>query len=396
MNYAEGALRVENVYVDMGAFYEKIVSGTFEQYHIESSVFGLINEDTNSMNVISASNIDQALYKGGGEKFLSSYIEDGLKHYPKPHVSKISKELYEYITSIEKKRKYEHHSYIMPILYSNKKYIFVGFCNKTIDGPIPGQLLEDIKEIVVTMDLLYEADKQRHILEQLQIYIKEIGHDIASQVQAIISKLNNVINDKYHEDKKKEKIREAYRDVMGTMRIAKNMGLAVDPEFRIKIGGEFDILRTIKDAIGHHESEAAERHINISLVSDEEPIIVWGDQEAIEIAFSQYLINAIKYAYGSTYIQVNIQDAKDYVRVDVTDKGIPIEFVDLRSIWELGVRGENAKEKHVNGSGIGLYTVKKIIRGHEGQYAGYASAKDKHIVTFYFTIPKKQFADRMS
>ena len=31
-------------------------------------------------------------------------------------------------------------------------------------------------------------------------------------------------------------------------------------------------------------------------------------------------------------------------------------------IWDFGMRGKKAKELHVNGSGIGLFTVKKIDR----------------------------------
>jgi signal transduction histidine kinase len=63
-------------------------------------------------------------------------------------------------------------------------------------------------------------------------------------------------------------------------------------------------------------------------------------------------------------------------------------------IWEFGYRGEGALERHVNGAGIGLYTVKKIVSAHGGNVSARGRRTDPNIVTFTFSIPKEKFFDK--
>lgn len=45
-------------------------------------------------------------------------------------------------------------------------------------------------------------------------------------------------------------------------------------------------------------------------------------------------------------------------------------------------------EMHVNGSGIGLYTVRKIINAHAGVVGANISDETSNTTKFWFTIPK--------
>jgi len=58
-------------------------------------------------------------------------------------------------------------------------------------------------------------------------------------------------------------------------------------------------------------------------------------------------------------------------------------------MWEFGFRGKRALELHVNGSGIGLYTVKKIVLAHGGRYWCTVAREAENVVTFLFAIPTR-------
>jgi signal transduction histidine kinase len=63
----------------------------------------------------------------------------------------------------------------------------------------------------------------------------------------------------------------------------------------------------------------------------------------------------------------------------------------LKQIWDFGYRGKLAKELHVNGSGIGLYTVKKIVSAH----LGWTDAESRDGTTeFFIHLPKKAALQR--
>ena len=59
-------------------------------------------------------------------------------------------------------------------------------------------------------------------------------------------------------------------------------------------------------------------------------------------------------------------------------------------VWDFGWRGDRAKEQHVNGSGIGLYTVKKIVSAHGGGVNLKVTGEYSNVITFLFRIPKKK------
>jgi len=78
------------------------------------------------------------------------------------------------------------------------------------------------------------------------------------------------------------------------------------------------------------------------------------------------------------------------VAVRVANRGIKLpQPPELHSIWDFGYRGREAKERHVNGSGIGLYTVRKIVTAHAG--ASFAERVGQETV-FRLVLPKREQA----
>jgi signal transduction histidine kinase len=102
----------------------------------------------------------------------------------------------------------------------------------------------------------------------------------------------------------------------------------------------------------------------------------------------QLVMNAIKYARGSTYATVSVMDRGNECGVSVTDVGKTLDDEEKVYMWDFGWRGKKAKELHVNGSGIGLYTVKKIVTAHGGTVGYRVGGVGGGIVTFLFWIPK--------
>ena len=106
-----------------------------------------------------------------------------------------------------------------------------------------------------------------------------------------------------------------------------------------------------------------------------------GDAKAIEQCLGQLLIDAIKYAFGGTTIVISARDDGDFVLLSVSNRSIlHPKDEELKRIWDFGFRGDAAKELHVNGSGIGLYTVKKIALAHYGTVTAEQTAQIPHFI----------------
>ena len=102
----------------------------------------------------------------------------------------------------------------------------------------------------------------------------------------------------------------------------------------------------------------------------------------------QLFLNAVKYSFGGTFIKVGIVNRRDSVSIHVTNKGHELPKGDEAiEVLDFGVRGKKAKELHVNGSGIGLFTVRKIVIAHCGQ--AWAEGNGD-MTTFSISIPKRE------
>ena len=102
------------------------------------------------------------------------------------------------------------------------------------------------------------------------------------------------------------------------------------------------------------------------LLKSEPDIIVRGDKDWLERALLNLLDNAIKYtpAGGS----VTVQTAKEQagIRIDIIDTGLGIPADALPHIFERFYRANPARDKSIEGVGLGLSLVKWIIQEHGG------------------------------
>lgn len=108
------------------------------------------------------------------------------------------------------------------------------------------------------------------------------------------------------------------------------------------------------------------------------------DKGKIALVINNIMSNAIRYSNKS---QVEIKtEIEDYeLKVSFTDFGIGIPDEQQESIFSKFFRADNAVKYQTDGTGLGLFISKNIIRAHGGNI-WFDSHKDKGS-TFYFTIP---------
>lgn len=118
------------------------------------------------------------------------------------------------------------------------------------------------------------------------------------------------------------------------------------------------------------------------------------DERAIQLAVTNLVDNALKYAPGGEEIIVRVRREEDDqgqgVRVDVVDRGPGVPAEDRQRIFErfvrLSSRPQKAGEAPVRGSGIGLALVKHIAESHGGR-AWVEGNGDRPGSVFSFSIP---------
>jgi signal transduction histidine kinase len=107
------------------------------------------------------------------------------------------------------------------------------------------------------------------------------------------------------------------------------------------------------------------QQIDLGLIPDD--AVIEANSVQIDRVFSNVISNAIKYSPEGSTITIRYDDKDNMHSISVTDNGIGIPESELSKVTSGFYRASNATETSVEGSGLGLNLVKKIVDNHDGK-----------------------------
>jgi two-component system, OmpR family, phosphate regulon sensor histidine kinase PhoR len=94
--------------------------------------------------------------------------------------------------------------------------------------------------------------------------------------------------------------------------------------------------------------------------------MIYADPGYIENIMKNLLDNSFKYSLKNPEIEVKTEDVNGNMVISVKDNGIGIEKDKQKYIFDRFYRVPTGDIHNVQGSGLGLYYVKKMVEAHEG------------------------------
>ena len=148
-----------------------------------------------------------------------------------------------------------------------------------------------------------------------------------------------------------------------------------------------DIVKTLDDVIFDFSGESHKKNISIVFPRPTQDIPkILADEEKIRVVLQNIIENAIKYSDSNDQIIISlVHKENDGVEISIHDSGIGIPKEEQAHIFEKFYRASNAKQKEETGSGLGLYTIRKIVEGHHGKI--WFTSDGQQGTTFYINIP---------
>ena len=147
-----------------------------------------------------------------------------------------------------------------------------------------------------------------------------------------------------------------------------------------------DLTELIDNCIFDFFGEAQNKEIEMIFLTPNAKIPeVKADKEKLRVVLQNLLENAIKYSEPHGKVFISIKEDNEMVEVSVKDSGIGISEEGKKKIFEKFYRDPAAQKKEAVGSGIGLYSTKKIVEEHDGKI--WFNSLVNEGTTFLFTIP---------
>jgi two-component system OmpR family sensor kinase len=142
-----------------------------------------------------------------------------------------------------------------------------------------------------------------------------------------------------------------------------------------------EILEVVRSTPGREE-----RHINLLVTQvPTPPPPVMGDRDLLGLSLYNLLDNALKFTVQNEAIEIRVRDNGRAVVIEVADGGAGIQPEEQQKVFEELYRGENARA--IEGSGLGLSFVQRIIALHHGELTLRSQQDEQHGTIFTIRLP---------
>jgi signal transduction histidine kinase len=225
--------------------------------------------------------------------------------------------------------------------------------------------------LVVGTYFIARAIRREVAVSQLQTdFVNAVSHEFRSPLTAMRQMSEILAFGRVSNEEKRQKF---YDTLLGeTQRLQRLVETLLNFN-RMEAGARryrleaIDAVKVVEDVVAEFEPQVAASGRRIELTKAISPIPIRADAEALALAVSNLIDNALKYSPGQPAIWVECGREGDAVAIRVRDKGMGIPAAEQATIFQKFVRGSEAVAAQVKGTGVGLSMVRHIVRAHGGR-----------------------------
>lgn len=215
----------------------------------------------------------------------------------------------------------------------------------------------------------------RDITKELQIenmkteFISLASHQLRTPATAV-KQLLGLIREGYARNKTEAKdyLEQAYKSNEEQLNIIDDiLNVAKIEAGRIQLKHEpTHIAEIITSLIDQLRDQAKAKKITIHFDQPKQPVTITADSIKIKMVIGNLISNAIKYTHDGGHVVIKVVPERKFIKVVVEDNGIGINEADQKKLFAKFSRIANDYTIQVQGTGLGLYLVKQIVRLHGG------------------------------
>lgn len=202
--------------------------------------------------------------------------------------------------------------------------------------------------------------------EQNQEFLRRLDHELKNPLTIIRLGVSNLKESEELDDQQRASIGRIGEQADRLRRLVIDLRRLAELQAADLETVSVDLADVLTEAVALAEESTLEmRTVNLSLQQTPWLIsTIQGDRELLILAFRNLIDNGLKYTELTNQVDIRGSDDGQHVIVEIADNGMGIPSQELPHIFENLYRGERARG--VQGSGLGLPLVERIIQLHSG------------------------------
>ncbi|MCI8316740.1 MAG: sensor histidine kinase [Lachnospiraceae bacterium] len=217
--------------------------------------------------------------------------------------------------------------------------------------------------------------------------LSNISHDIKTPLTVILGYLE-IMRLSNYEDKTLQKVESKAKQVMDLTDQFFTLAKLEAGDKNIEMV-KINICELCRENVLGYYELLMQKNFVVDIVIPEQTIFVQGDRESIDRILCNLLTNAIRYGSDGKYIGLFLREEKDFVYIDVIDKGKGIEKQFAASVFERLYTMEDSRNRSIQGNGLGLTIARNLAR----QMGGDILLQSEPEVQTVFTVKLRKYLD---
>lgn len=241
-------------------------------------------------------------------------------------------------------------------------------------------------------DWVLSTEKAQRLENERKQMITNISHDLRTPLTSILGYLEALQQDKELSNEEKKN----YLQVV--FKKGKDMQIIINDFFElVRLEAEDGLQQSrpvllnklVKEEIVGLYHQFVEVGIQPNIDLPKEDIFVLGDEQSLRRVISNLLINAIHYGHEGKEIGIKLISQNDRILLMVWDRGKGIAEENIPYIFERLFTGEHSRNLKLQGTGLGLTIVKKLLEKHRGSIKVESKPFEKTIFTCNLPLYKE-------
>lgn len=258
-----------------------------------------------------------------------------------------------------------------------------------VDDPRTAVIFVAIESTIILIIGSVIAESSRKIIVNYKLkeeFIDLVSHQIRNPITSVKWNLELLSQEKLNSKQNKyvERLAGSVEDMISLINDFVYLSRLEQSKKELSLQ-KVDIEKTIKDLLKENKIFSDSKGIDIKFINNSENFCVKTDRKKIKIVFGNVIENALKYSYEKGKVEIELYNEKSDLIFKIKDNGCGIEKDSQSFIFEKFYRSSEAQELAVEGTGVGLYVSKILLKEMEGEI-WFESESAKGSV-FYISLP---------
>ncbi len=198
-------------------------------------------------------------------------------------------------------------------------------------------------------------------------FIANVSHELKTPMTTIAGFADGILDGTIPPERQEEALRTISAETRRLSRLVRNMldVSRLQSDEKITTQEPFDICETMVRILVSLETKITAKGLDVDASLPEEPLMVWGDSDAITQVGYNLLDNAIKFSRPGSCLGISVTSKGSKAYISVRDEGDTIPAEELPLIFDRFHKTDHSRSVDRDGVGLGLYIVKTILNNHK-------------------------------